>query len=184
MVAQLIGRGKPCSSPSSLLPVSFLALALEDMIEHSRFTADVETKDGSAVINVRNVRLKEKRKPYCGNHPAACEAFAPRVHRRRYLSGGADWVEWNDRINDLLDAHECSAFVRTSVCVIRIGWLRRTSYDYYSHGFGQNTWIKEDPQSMEDCIGVHAPRIAGSHKVPPVSTSETTTTTASDKGER
>jgi hypothetical protein len=137
-------------------PIGFLALALEDMIEHSRFTADVETKDGSKVINVRNVRLRE-RKPYCGNHPAACEAFAPRVHRRGNWLEGADWVEWNDRINDLLDAHECSAFVRTSVCIIRRGTLRRTSYEYTSNGFGRNTWIKEDPQSMEDCIGVRAP---------------------------
>lgn len=138
-------------------PIGFLALALEDMIEHSRFTADVETKDGSKVINVRNVRLRE-RKPYCGNHPAACEAFAPRAHSNRTYLEGADWVEWNDRINDLLDAHECSAFVRTSVCVIRRGRCRRTYYEYTSNGFGQNTWIKEpDPVDMYDCIGQHAP---------------------------
>lgn len=119
--------------------IQYIASQIEAMVERSRFTADVETKPNSTVINIRNIRLRH-RKMYCGNHPAACEVLFDRPHRRGNYLEGADWVEWNDRLNDLLDVWGVEAYVRSSVCVIREGRKRRTLYDYSSNGFGNNQW--------------------------------------------
>ena len=108
-------------------PRSKLKMILEDKISTSRFIADVEyTKGKYRGLKIVNVRLK-KSKPYCGNHPGECE-FMGDLSKKRTFLGGADWVEFNDLLNDTLDFYKISANIRSVVCIVRKGSLRRTHY--------------------------------------------------------
>ncbi len=70
---------------------------------------------------------------------------------------GLDWVDFNDRLNDVLDALGISADVYSSVCNIRQGFNRRTVYNYESRGF-QNIWLKTgDQYDYMNAIGRVAP---------------------------
>lgn len=131
----------------------------------SRFTMEVFTpKLGE--VSISKVRL-EKSKEYCGNHMKACE-LADKNHRHsRYLEG-ADWVEFNDRVNDAMDRMGVDAKIASAKssqgCIIRKGEKRRIRYDSNTRvGFSpQNyAWIV-DYDAPEDhwkmCIGEEAPR--------------------------
>lgn len=62
-------------------------------------------------LKIKNVRLKKK-KDYCGQHPNACVVIpwlAPRKHKRTTYLEGADWVAFNDMLNDLCDEHNIEA---------------------------------------------------------------------------
>jgi hypothetical protein len=119
----------------------------------SRFTAEVEIK-GKTVIKIRNIRLRESRK-YCGNHPNACELNTP-GRKTKYLEG-ADWVEFNDMINDICDSIGLNARVRTSVCEVRRGTDRRIRYNSHME-FIQWQWDKiGDDEDYENYIGLNAP---------------------------
>lgn len=87
------------------------------------------------LIYIKHVKLKGA-KDYCGNHPAACERIGIRHVKRRFLEG-ADWVEFNDTLNDLLDTFCVSAVVQSFVrdgttdrlpLRIRCGMHRRSNY--------------------------------------------------------
>lgn len=135
-----------------------LLKALHDDINfNSRFTAEVERvprKITNDAIRIRNIRLKDS-KIYCGNHPAACELGGS--HRKGRTLEGADWVEFNDLINNICDRLWIRANVSTAVCVIRKGYERRIKYGMFRDGnFWQ--WKKDEPDaSYEDCCSRQAP---------------------------
>lgn len=104
--------------------VGMVASALEKMNDNTRFNMKVEVT-GRSVIQLRSIRLKES-KVYCGSHPFACDIAGGR--RAVYLEG-ADWVEFNDRVNDVLDYLCVSANVRSAVCIIRKDTRRRLAYN-------------------------------------------------------
>lgn len=137
-----------------------IADCLMRVINDSRFTLDSTWRhrdpleyEGDATIKLSNIRLRVA-KPYCGNHAGPCVVGRPGRHRRaRYLEG-ADWVEFNDLINDTLDHLNVSARVWTSVCVIREGRDRRIDYD--SAQGRQGEWDKRGV--MANYCGREAPR--------------------------
>lgn len=108
-----------------------------------------------AEVSFGLVRL-EASKLYCGNHPSACELGNKQDKKASHLEG-ADWVEFDDRLNDLLDAAEVSANVGDSV-VIRKG--RERCIEYFNGDYpepGRNyQWAKEGRYA--DYIGSIAPR--------------------------
>lgn len=106
------------------MSTSMLAATVQDAISESRFTANVTCTNRS--IRIMDVRLRAK-KLYCGNHPAACENTGAKHKKLNYLEG-ADWVEFNDMVNTLLDIRKIGANVFTAVCVIRKGDFRRVNY--------------------------------------------------------
>lgn len=103
------------------------------------------------IIEIKGVRLKT-RKEYCGSHPGACElAFS--VHRVLSCLEGADWVEFNDMLNNHMDEHNISCVIWSAPkerqlsqtkerMRIRIGMHRRASYDMRPNerGLGNATW--------------------------------------------
>jgi hypothetical protein len=118
-----------------------LAVLIQRHIDNeSRFTAEVDII-GKTVIKIRNIRLVESRK-YCGNHPNECEFPGAPSRKAKYLEG-ADWVEFNDMINDILDALRVNANVATAVCIVRKGEKRRIYYGSHMRGhFWQ--WNRDD----------------------------------------
>lgn len=106
--------------------------ALSAVIRNSRFTARVDYKVNK--VSIHDVRLKES-KHYCGNHPFACPVrpWGNPPHKRAKYLEGADWVGWNDLVNDVLDKLSVSADVASSVVIIRKGPKRRTVYDGHPH---------------------------------------------------
>lgn len=129
--------------------------AFHDAISKSRFTAQLQFIGKH--IKIADIRLKES-KPYCGNHPAACERGGS--HRKAKYLEGADWIEFNDLVNDLLDSLNCSANVASSVCIIRKGLKRRIFYSYNRLSFGNNQWHKDEVESSAwgNYCGEKAPR--------------------------
>lgn len=114
-------------------------------------------KDNQYEIDIVNVRLRSK-KEYCGNHSGPCPVrFGPeRKHRRAYFLEGADWVEFNDLVNDVLDQLQANANVYTSVCWLRKGKRRRTEYGEGSRFNGE--WAKHaDETDYIDYCGREAP---------------------------
>lgn len=129
-----------------------LRLALYD----SRFNAEVG--HNYSAVTVSKVRLKTK-KQWCGSHPAECEIGQDKPST---MLEGADWVEFNDTLNDVLDRLNVSARVESVACVIRKGAERRVHYeqDWERKRPGQNfEWLRvaDDPH-YEDHRGRTAPR--------------------------
>lgn len=135
--------------------------ALYHAFENSRFCIG-GISDKGAGLKIEKIRLREK-KPYCGSHPMSCE-LRPQFGRpaRHNFLEGADWVEANDMINDVLDNLNASANVRTSVVKIRKGSNRRIHYGAYLHSqstMGQ-IWewrLDEDDEHYQDFRGLNAP---------------------------
>jgi len=127
---------------------TYFALTLQRYIDvYTRFTARVDVITSKS-IKIRNIRLKESRK-YCGNHPNACELNAGPSRSAKYLEG-ADWVYFNDMINDLCDALYVDATISTAVCKVRKGKLRRIYYGSHMHGFNWQ-WNMDEP---DDCYAI------------------------------
>jgi hypothetical protein len=125
---------------------------LQRNIGKSRFTA--ETRLQRNKITIHNVRLREA-KHYCGNHPYPCPVspFGERPHRKGKWLEGADWVAFNDLVNDVLDDLGVSADVASSVVRLRKGRERCVRYEGYSRGFGgAYEWVK-DSGCFADMIG-------------------------------
>jgi len=101
---------------------------LNFVLAKSRFTARFEILPrGFKIINVR----LNQHKAYCGNHPNACELGDNGQSRLgRYLEG-ADWVEFNDLLNNFFDRRSLSAYISSAVCIARKNELRRTHYGSY-----------------------------------------------------
>ena len=121
----------------------------------SRFTVHTQFLSPRR-MKLYDVRLKEKKR-YCGNHPNSCEVEGGRMGK--YLEG-LDWVEFNDRINDVLDNLHVSARVYTAVCELRRGFERRHNYDSHiiNEWRGLYEWDKKGEDSdYEDYCGRFAP---------------------------
>lgn len=138
--------------------------ALHDAIHSSRFVAALARPNGLKTIKITKVRL-DKAKAYCGNHAKACEGDPNRKHRRASFLEGADWVEFNDLVNDVLDEQDVEANVDTTVCILRKGRKRRVRYESSTfrgiRGLnGEWVWDKDGPDShYEDYCGTtSAPR--------------------------
>lgn len=110
----------------------------------SRFTVHCEILSDKR-MKLYDVRLREKKR-YCGSHPNSCEVEGGRMGR--YLEG-ADWVEFNDRINDVLDRLNVSARVYSGVCELREGRNRRINYG--SHIINPYRGLYEWDKRGEDC---------------------------------
>lgn len=125
------------------------------VLSTSRFNARVERHSNK--ITIHDVRLKEK-KDYCGNHPFACPVrpFETKHKKLKYLEG-ADWVGFNDMVNDVLDSLEVAANVQSSLVIIRKGNKRAVRYWGHATNFFNNEWNK-DTGDFENWIGRKAPR--------------------------
>lgn len=112
----------------------------------SRFTCQIDheavRRRGGPVpcLRLRRIRLK-RAKDYCGQHAGPCRVtpgFARPHPKTRYLEG-ADWVAFDDMLNDILDRHKVVADVWShgnefvAKYVIRRGAERRTAYP--------STWV-------------------------------------------
>lgn len=130
--------------------------AIASEFRDSRFEIGSSTAHGSTIKLLR-IRLRDA-KQYCGNHAKACErAFEGKHKKTRYLEG-ADWVEFNDRLNDVLDRLELDADVHSTVCIVRKGRRRRISYDATNFigvpGDGEWRWDRDaDDGQFEDRCG-------------------------------
>lgn len=112
---------------------------------------------GPSRLKLESVRLRQS-KEYCGNHPNECARNEGKPQRRNYLEG-TDWVEFNDRINDVLDHLEVDAWVRSSIVEIRKGRSRRINYtSHFINNFIGYQWDQfGEEDDYEDCIGRYSP---------------------------
>lgn len=128
-------------------------------ISISRFTARVERHTSN--ITIHDVRLRVA-KDYCGNHPNACPV-RPGVHRphkeTKHLEG-ADWVAFNDMLNDVLDCLSVSANAASSLCIIRKGSARRMRYEghFLQNGIDRE-WNRDDTQYASYLRKGHPPTV-------------------------
>lgn len=118
---------------------------IDQLQRKKRLEPDAKKASPVWIVKLLDVRLKTS-KEYCGNHPESCEIGNPRHTKARYLEG-ADWVEFNDTLNDILDRLELWADVASSLCVVRRGFMRRVEYDSdprFPKGNGRNAqWARE-----------------------------------------
>jgi hypothetical protein len=120
---------------------------LDGMRDKIRFTFQRESRVTSrfSILTFRNIRLKES-KLYCGSHPAQCEINGISKPRKAKFLEGADWIAFNDMMNDIADKLGLSVDIASLVCCIRKGEKRRYNYDYTSDTWGNNQWEKEGSQ--------------------------------------
>lgn len=134
--------------------------AIHNAFRDSRFTLGEIAIIGPRRIKIREIRLVEKKK-YCGNHPNECLVdIGPRgrAQGRRDFLEGTDWVDFNDRLNDVLDALSVGARVRSSEVEIRSGYCRRIAYDSHMIGrFWQWDMYGDPFHHYEDWCGKVAP---------------------------
>lgn len=138
---------------------------IEQAIDLSRFTAVLSTLDNRR-LDIRTVRCKS-RKEFCGNHPGPCVLAGHKEKKGLWLEG-ADWVEFNDLLNDVLDKmnEEATIFSRPREIIrqlfIRKGGLRRTGYDSFvltweGRFAGAQAWLHDEEGVWEDYRGRKAP---------------------------
>jgi hypothetical protein len=149
----------------SLYDSYVLATLIRAALETSRFTATVEPVRNGVKLSM--VRLRQS-KHYCGQHPNECPVrFFDRPHRKGSWLEGADWVGFNDGLNDLFDLHGISAHIwsanreaeRSGRFYIRRGTFRRLDYDSTCrnvHGFLFFAWVMDG--EFADYCGRVAPR--------------------------
>lgn len=80
------------------------------------------------VLTLDTIRLKAK-KEYCGNHAGPCQLSGHKPDKKMACLEGADWVGFNDMVNDALDQLGVSADVGSSACDVRRDYRRRMLYD-------------------------------------------------------
>lgn len=112
-------------------------------LSKSRFTSEVSNNQNK--IQFSQVRLRES-KGYCGNHSGPCRLTGQKHHKMKFLEG-ADWVGFNDMLNDILDKLSIEANVASSHCVIRKGFERRYRYT----GVDGGEWNKDEPCYLNNC---------------------------------
>jgi len=125
---------------------------LNARLDKSRFFADT-TGSRRGWIKIVNVRLRYK-KAYCGSHGRECVLPHDGPHKKMTYLEGADWVEFNDLVNDVCDELGISANISSVVCVIREGYCRRTEYDTVNSEPGKG-WQRAG--FMENWIDRQAP---------------------------
>lgn len=126
--------------------VEVVASAIRRALAISRFSAIVDTP--AYKVAIRDIRLRE-RKDYCGNHPNACpiRPGGHKPHKKMSLLEGADWIGFNDMLNDVLDSLAVSASAASSLCIIRKGPNRRMRYKGYLLANGiDREWERDDSQ--------------------------------------
>ena len=103
-------------------------------------------------IQLRGIRLKQA-KDYCGNHPGPCRALIKKKHGEFTYLEGADWVAFNNMVNDLLDKLGLVANVSSTTCIVRKGAKRRIVYGMFVFDdFGNVEWNKDENDSgYKDC---------------------------------
>jgi hypothetical protein len=124
--------------------VQTIASRIRLALSQSRFNADVSTPS-SRCVEIRTVRQNEK-KDYCGHHPFACPVRPGphKPHKHLPFLEGADWVAFNDMLNDCLDSLNVSANAGSSLCIIRKGYLRRAEYSGHTLGNGiDSEWNRD-----------------------------------------
>jgi hypothetical protein len=141
---------------SGQTPESIATAIRRVMTLGGRFTADIYTPFGKVLFE--NIRLTYN-KDYCGNHPFPCPVRpgGNRPHKRTKCLEGADWVGFNDMINDVLDSLGVVCDAGSSHCKIRKAGERRMNYD--GHLLSNNIdaeWDK-DTHDYENHIGSAAP---------------------------
>ena len=104
-------------------------------VERSRFSIVVD--NARSGFNIKSMRLQQ-RKAYCGSHPNACQLGGGDRSPKSTRPEGADWVEFNDLINNFFDKKHLTAYIASVACVIRRNALRRTHYGSYPLGGGRN----------------------------------------------
>lgn len=112
----------------------------------------------AAMISITCVRLCESR-PYCGNHAGPCRIKGEHKNSKAKFLEGGDWVEFNDKLNDLLDrvGGGLCANVASSTLVLRKGPRRRIVYAAISPDHGD--WVKNaEAQHYADYRKSRAPR--------------------------
>lgn len=147
--------------PGILLPL------IEEHFQASRFNlvlAELVYTPRTVSIELK-VQLQE-RKHFCGNHPGACALSGhDKAHRRTRFMEGADWVDFNDSVNDLLDRFhvDCEVFSKprelTRRLIIRKGKMRRLCYGMEAiQGTRFNIWVHDEDGVYADYCGKEAPR--------------------------
>lgn len=133
-----------------------IEVELQKILAKSRFVALVENSGNK--IAIRNVRLKTN-KDYCGNHPFACPVrpWGENKHKKLNFLEGADWVAFNDMVNDVLDKLEVSANVASSLVIIRKGEKRCVNYGGHALNEFNNEWNRNG-ENYENWIGRQAKR--------------------------
>jgi hypothetical protein len=76
-----------------------------------------------------------------------------RPHKHTKNLEGADWVAFNDMLNDMLDALSVSADVGSSLCIIRKGGARRVEYRGHLLGNGIDSEWDKDSDFYESHLG-------------------------------
>ena len=162
----LIPNRKHRTTPAALHE---LCTAINAWLAISRFTAFVaaatHSRRGLGVF-ITTVRLR-RAKPYCGQHPGPCLAQNRRRHPVGKWLEGADWVGFNDGLNDLLDRlrydADCWSYNREAMgntYYIRRGRLRRCNYaSDMLHRFGGVVafWEKDRSHDFVDHYGRKRP---------------------------
>ena len=155
--------------PTKKIVLESIVYAIKEWLEISRFTADVQIEyhpRHKQAIKIECVRLRRK-KPYCGQHPGPCLVQAVRKHRVGRWLEGADWVGFNDGLNDLFDRMKWRADIWSynreavgGIYYIRRGRLRRIDYTHNTdYRFGQFIafWEKAEQHDFDDHFGRKRP---------------------------
>lgn len=104
--------------------------SIKSSIQRSRFVVGqiaANTKGRKTSVAMSQIRLKES-KSYCQNHCGPCRNQGVQHHRKAKYLEGADWVAFNDMVNDVLDRLNHNGNAGSSVCVVRKGKCRRVDY--------------------------------------------------------
>ncbi|MCI0421496.1 MAG: hypothetical protein L0312_20105 [Acidobacteria bacterium] len=154
-------------------PIGPIVRTLKARLEKSRFTASVfidDERKEADTIRIETVRLRI-RKLYCGQHAGPClvnPIFNRRHFKAIYLEG-ADWIGFDDMLNDVLDEMSMDAKVWSSRAgdikgrlYIRRGRKRRIHYDMIAgHDTAFGTVYVWDGAGEEDdfydCIDLPKP---------------------------
>ena len=126
-----------------------LGMLIRQATNNSRFKFDMSYVYRNK-LNLSKIRLKTN-KEYCGSHPDSCEIDNGPSRKGNFLEG-ADWVEWNDMLNNILDANGIGANIKSSVCWVRKGTHRRIAYHSHMPNFGRNRqWNMDEPEYNYVC---------------------------------
>lgn len=132
--------------------VGDIKTALGHAMDLSPFTCEVRIKS-EKIVTLHNIRLKHKKR-YCGSHPNFCEVEGGRMGT--WLEG-ADWVAFNDLLNDVLDILDVKANVSSTICILRKGKLRRIHYGSHETGLVNQPyeWNRDEDDSNYEyhCLG-------------------------------
>jgi hypothetical protein len=149
--------------PKSVTLLAVMHFCIQARLKQSRFNARIEmSRKDDRELEIKYVRLK-RRKEYCGQHPGPCAGDGRQQIRTATYLEGADWVGFNDMLNDLFDEKEWEADIWSfgqefrGKMRIRCGRLRRVHYGA-SGPYGHMAWDAYGMENdFEDWCGRQAP---------------------------